>query len=125
MFLDTSSLVGALAGERPYEGTLVKVLATNREVRLSSLVLFEWLRGPRLASEINLQEQLFPTARIVPFGIDEARLAAELYRGVRSPRAREMDIGIAACAILRNAPLWTLNTRDFADIPGLRLAQIH
>lgn len=33
-----------------------------------------------------------------------------------------MDIAIAACAIVRDAELWTLNPADFRDIPGLRLA---
>jgi predicted nucleic acid-binding protein len=32
-----------------------------------------------------------------------------------------MDLAIAACAIAREAELWTLNPADFEDIPGLRL----
>ena len=36
-----------------------------------------------------------------------------------------MDLAIAACAIAREVPLWTLNRKDFADIPGLMLAHIH
>jgi predicted nucleic acid-binding protein len=32
-----------------------------------------------------------------------------------------MDIAIAACAIEHRAALWTLNERDFEDIPGLML----
>ena len=34
---------------------------------------------------------------------------------------REMDIAIAACAIVNAASLWTLNPGDFPDIPGLTL----
>jgi predicted nucleic acid-binding protein len=37
------------------------------------------------------------------------------------PRRREIDITVAACAIEHGAALWTLNTSDFEDIPGLRL----
>ncbi len=32
-----------------------------------------------------------------------------------------MDLAIAACTIVREAGLWTLNTADFEDIPGLEL----
>jgi predicted nucleic acid-binding protein len=31
---------------------------------------------------------------------------------------------IAACAIVRGAALWTLNPRDFDDIPGLKLYRL-
>jgi predicted nucleic acid-binding protein len=58
----------------------------------------------------------------VPFGVPEAAVAAKLYRQVRKARDREIDIAIAACAITREAALWTLNRGDFADIPGLILA---
>jgi predicted nucleic acid-binding protein len=34
---------------------------------------------------------------------------------------REIDVVIAACAMCWDARLWTLHTRDFADIPGLEL----
>jgi predicted nucleic acid-binding protein len=36
-------------------------------------------------------------------------------------RGREIDPAIAAVAIVREAGLWTLNTADFKDIPGLQL----
>jgi predicted nucleic acid-binding protein len=40
---------------------------------------------------------------------------------MKNPRGRGFDVAIAACAILRQASLWTLNPRDFSDIPGLTL----
>ena len=88
---------------------------------LPALVLYEWLRGPRLAPEIEAQEALFPSKNAVPFGPTEAMEASRLYRAIRRPRGREIDVAIAAVAIGKNADLWTLNPRDFADIPGLRL----
>jgi predicted nucleic acid-binding protein len=41
----------------------------------------------------------------------------------RIPRARsrEIDLAIAATPMVRDAALWTLNTEDFQDIPGLKL----
>jgi predicted nucleic acid-binding protein len=49
------------------------------------------------------------------------RLAARLYASVSRPRGRETDLLIAACAIVSEAALWTLNEADFEDIPGLRV----
>jgi predicted nucleic acid-binding protein len=88
---------------------------------LPSLVLHEWLRGPRFVEELNLQEAAFPKGSIVPFGAEEAVIAGRLYNSVQRARGREMDLMIAACAIRHDAELWTLNVADFKDIPGLRL----
>ena len=83
--------------------------------------MYEWLRGPRLTEELAAQEALFPSDSAIPFGFAEAAVSAQLYRSVRRPRGREIDLAIAAYAISRQAELWTLNASDFADIPGLRL----
>jgi predicted nucleic acid-binding protein len=90
-------------------------------VLISSIVLFEWLRGPRLEEELRAQEALFPSADSMPFGFLEARIASRLYGKVKRPRGREGDLAVAACAIANGAALWTLNTRDFEDIPTLNL----
>jgi predicted nucleic acid-binding protein len=86
---------------------------------LPALVLYEWLRGPRLPEELSDQEALFPKEAAVPFGPREAAVAADLYRAVKRPRGRELDLAIAACALAWDAELWTLNRDDFRDIPGL------
>lgn len=119
--LDTSVLVDALTGPRRSAGALRGVLNLGERVSISTLVLYEWLRGPRVESELEHQAALFPAENAVPFGPDEAALAADLYRAVRRGRHREFDLGVAACALTSGATLWTLNTADFSDIPGLRL----
>jgi predicted nucleic acid-binding protein len=48
-------------------------------------------------------------------------VAARLYRTLASARGRELDLAVAACALEDGAALWTLNTRDFKDIPNLKL----
>ena len=88
---------------------------------VSAPVLYEWLRGPRVADELSSQEILLPSRAAFAFGVDEARLAADLYRRLKRPRGREMDIAVAASAIMNDASLWTLNPGDFSDIPGLTL----
>ena len=88
---------------------------------MPSIVLFEWWRGSRLEQELAIQEALLPSRNAIEFGIQEAAVAARLYRQVTRGRGREMDLAIAACAIVREIRLWTTNRRDFADIPGLKL----
>ncbi len=120
--LDTSVLVLGLTRERPLARALRRAGESGERFVIPSLVLYEWLRGPRLPEEIGLQEALFPSESAIPFGAAEAALSARLYRSVRRARGREIDLAIAACVILREAALWTVNPEDFADIPGLRLA---
>jgi len=51
-------------------------------------------------------------------------LAAAVKLAGRSPRPRYNDLWIAAHAIENGYTLLTLNTSDFVDLPGLRLATI-
>ena len=122
--LDTCVLVDALTGPRRSARALRAQIEQGERVSYCSLVLFEWLRGARLPDELRVQEALFPSGAAVAFGPAEAALAARLYRQVRRPRGRELDLAIAATAILQDAALWTLNPRDFADIPSLRLVSV-
>lgn len=119
--LDTSVLVDALTGPRRSAPALRALIAGGERLSFSTLVLYEWRRGPRHPDELRVQEALFPSDEATPFGRPEAALAADLYRRVRRARGREVDLAIAASAILRDAALWTLNPGDFADIPGLRV----
>jgi predicted nucleic acid-binding protein len=119
--LDTSVLIDALTGPKRSARDLRSLLAGPAPVTISSIVLFEWLRGPRIDQETEAQEALFPAADSAPFGFLEARIASQLYRSVKRARGREADIAIAACAQAHGAALWTLNEDDFSDIPGLKL----
>jgi predicted nucleic acid-binding protein len=121
ILLDTSVLIDSLTADRILFPQLRAVMASGELVRIPTLVMYEWLRGPRTADEVTDLKELFPAADIIVFGVDEAALSANLYRTVRRARSREIDIAIAACAIQQNAELWTLNRADFVDIPGLRL----
>lgn len=120
--VDTSALVDALTGPRRSLDTLIALTSEGHRLRLSSVVLYEWVRGPRTAADLAVQEELFPAEAAVSFGPAEAVVAARLYTQVRRPRGREIDLAVAACALVDDAALWTLNTADFRDIPRLRLA---
>ena len=124
IFLDTSALIDALTGPQASASPVREALERGERMRLPSIVLFEWLRGPRRANELAAQEALFPSTAAIAFGAAEAAKAAALYRGIgRDGRGRDADIAIAACAICHDATLWTLNVRDFSDLPGLRVQQ--
>jgi predicted nucleic acid-binding protein len=121
ILIDTSALVDSLCGERRSAEQLHGLIATGEQVLISAPVLFEWLRGARLRDELVYQEEFFPSEQTLTFGPSEARVAARLYRKVKRARGREIDLAIAATAIVWGAALWTLNRGDFEDIPDLNL----
>ncbi len=119
--VDTSALVDSLTGPRRSAARMRALLAEGERLVLPALVLYEWWRGPRLEPETAAQEALFPRSTALAFGPEEAAVASRLYRSIPRPRGREIDLAIAAHAIALDARLWTLNPRDFGDIPGLDL----
>ena len=123
ILLDTSVLIDSLSGPKRSAPALRKAIVLGERIAIPSLVLYEWLRRPRIPEELSAQEALFPTAESVHFGPEEASLAAVLYGSVPRPRGREMDLAIASCAISWDAVLWTLNVDDFTDIPGLLMSR--
>lgn len=120
--IDTSALVDALTWHGPSAEALQGLVERGERTALPAPVLYEWLRGPRRPDELARQEALWPAAAALPFGAAEAQLAAALYRKLRNPKGRAMDLAIAACAMVAGAELWTLNPADFRDIPGVVLA---
>ena len=119
--VDTSALVDALTGPRRSLEKLIALTDQGHRLALSSIVLYEWLRGPRTRADLAAQEALFPSERAVVFGTEEAAAAARLYKAMNRVRGREVDLAVAASALVNGAAIWTLNSTDFRDIPGLRL----
>src|SRR6266571_6997165 len=107
--VDTSALIAALCGPKRAAPVLRMWIDSGEPIFLTAPVLYEWQRGPRRVEELKVQEDLFPGRLAIPFGPVEAAIAAKLYRSVKRPRGREVDLAIAACAIACNARLWTLN----------------
>ena len=119
--LDTSLLVDAFTGTRRSLGAVRSATARGDDLTFSTVVLYEWLRGPRTDTEREAVETFFATALLPAFDTEAAQRAAALYRTVRGARRRQADLAIAACALEHGASFWTLNRADFADIPGLAL----
>lgn len=121
--LDTSALVDALVSPHRSFDRLMSLVEDGHRLGMSTVVLYEWLRGPRTVAERLAQEQILPAAAAFAFDAEAAARAAEIYAVAARPRARQADIAIAACALVQGAALWTLNERDFADVPDLEIVQ--
>ena len=119
--LDTSVLVDAFTGPKRSLARLRVATAKGDVVNISSIVLYEWLRGPRTEDERQAVDAFFELDQIAVFGRREAERAAGLYGRVKGARQRQADLAIAACAIEGSASLWTLNRSDFDDVPELTL----
>jgi predicted nucleic acid-binding protein len=76
--LDTSVLVDALTGPRRSAPALRQAIENGNRFLVPALVLFEWLRGPRQREELAAQEALMPREESIPFGLEEAEVAARL-----------------------------------------------
>ena len=119
ILLDTSILIDCLTGPKRSAPALRRAIEQGERIVLCTLVLYEWLRGPRTPEELSAQETLFPRDTAINFGPEEAATAAQLYRTLPRGRGRELDLAIAATALCWDARLWTLNHEDFRDVPGL------
>ena len=116
--LDTSVL---LAGDvPPLEGELAISAATLAELHFGVLVTRDdGMRAERLR-RLSLIERNFDS-----LPIDDAvargygRLAATLAHRGRQPRARVMDLLIAATALAHGARLYTRNADDLAGLDDL------
>src|SRR5206468_11924137 len=94
--LDTSVLIDLFSGEKPLAPRLRELLDRGERVSFSTLVLFEWRRGPRMPEHIAAQEALFPSSEAIPLGGGVALVASAVYWKINRPRGREVDISIAA-----------------------------
>lgn len=116
--LDTSVVIASDVG--PLEGQLAISAATIAELHFGVLVADDpAVRGERLRRLSVLQR------RFDALPIDEAvaasygQLAAAIVAAGRSPRARVMDLLIAATAHAHGARVYTRNAADFAGADEL------
>ena len=119
--LDTSVLVDAFSGERRLLPRVRAATVNGDVLSFSTIVLYEWLRGPRTDEETQAVDAVFEMDTLADFGRREAARAARLYRHIKNARQRQADVAIAACALEHDAQLWTLNRVDFTGIPALTL----
>jgi predicted nucleic acid-binding protein len=122
--IDTDVLVYAISMRGPEQRRLEKLLASESPIEASSLVWYEFARGPRTPEQLAVARDIFGDRGIVPFSVELAETAAEQFRRLGSPRKRAADIAIGVVARSRGAVLLTRNARDFAGIDGLDLEKV-
>ncbi|HYN40686.1 MAG TPA: PIN domain-containing protein [Thermoanaerobaculia bacterium] len=120
--LDTSFLIRALLPGSPEDTALRGWLRRGLPIGASALAWAELLCGPLKRSQADLA--LLVVGELVPFGREDAALAASLFNAAGRRRGSLVDCMIAAAAIRSRAALATGNEADFARfVPhGLRLA---
>jgi len=132
MILDSCVWIG-LASNQVNRQAVIEV-AGNLPVFISVVSLGELSFGVEsckdpseraLRAAYMRQLEIRPTLEITKqtaasFGV----LAATVKQSGRSPRPRYNDLWMAAQAIEHGYELLTLNTRDFEDLPGLRLTSL-
>lgn len=84
--IDTSVLIDSLSGPRRSANALGAAIKQGERLLIPCLVLYEWLRGPRLASEIALQEALFPSHQAIALWTPGSVLKAPSFTGLSSMR---------------------------------------
>ena len=132
VILDSCVWVGLVSGQ--VDAAAVIVATGDAPVFVSAISLGELGFGvesctdpvERAARAASLRQiEARPTLSVTrdtasAFGV----LAAAVKRAGRSPRPRYNDLWIAAQAIEHGYALATLNSDDFAGLPGLRLIEL-
>ncbi|HSK02444.1 MAG TPA: type II toxin-antitoxin system VapC family toxin [Kofleriaceae bacterium] len=122
--IDTDFLVYSLSVRGPERRRMTRLLESGSPLEASSLVWYEFARGPRMPEQLAIARDLFGPDGILPFSEELAEAAADQFRRLGSPRKRAADIAIGVVARSRGAILLTRNKRDFAGIDGLILEQV-
>ena len=125
--LDTNIVIYVINRRIPSVGhRLAEQLRLGREIGLPAIVLFELRyghsrRARRTEADRLLTEFLAPGIAVLPFDAEDAAHAGDIraYLEGRGTPIGAYDCLIAAQARRRGATLVTLNTREFARVPGL------
>jgi len=121
--LDTNYLIGLLVKGSPQAGDVDGWMAAGQTLATSAIAGTEFLNGPVTPLEVSRAEAVLQS-RIVPFGQQEAVLAADLFNKTGRRRGSRFDCLIAATAILAQSEVATVNQSDFKVFVqyGLKLA---
>jgi len=121
--LDTNYLIGLLVKGSVAALEVDGWLATGESLAASAIAWTEFLNGPVTPVEVSRAEAVLQS-RVVPFGKEEAVLAAELFNKTGRRRGSRFDCLIAATAIRAQAQIAPVNQMDFKIFAsqGLKLA---
>ncbi len=131
MILDTSMLIAAERRAIRFESLLEKL--ANEPVAMAAITASELLHGYHGATEPAVRarrgafvDALLDLIPVLPFGLPEARRHASLWADLSRTGAviGPHDLLVGATAIAHGRAVATLNRREFARMPGLRLVSL-
>jgi predicted nucleic acid-binding protein len=109
--LDTCFLIHALVPNSNADAQLREWLSRGHRISMNSIAWTEFLCGLLTSSDLSLAEQIV-TERLDYTEFD-ARRTAEFFNSTGWRRGKLVDCMIAASACERDAPLATLNPKNF------------
>jgi predicted nucleic acid-binding protein len=115
--LDTSILIATDVS--PIPGELAISIISIAELQFGVLVAPDHARATRLSRLSAIQRRFDPLPVDEAVSDSYARLAARVTALGRQPRARVMDLLIAATAHAHNATVYTRNPEDLAGLDDL------
>lgn len=123
--LDTSVAIPLRESEA---ATLNRVAAIDGDLMISAVTRVELesdvYRNPALAEHRRaLLDIMLQSVLVVPFDDECARVFGRIVAQLGWSRTKTIDRMIAACAIVSDAALVTMNGKDFRGIADLRLVE--
>lgn len=116
--LDTSVIIAA--GIEPLDGELAISAITLAELHFGVLVAKKGdVRAERLRRLLQIQRDFDPLPLDAAVAASYGQIAAAIVDAGRQPRARAMDLLIAATAHAHSARLYTRNPDDLRGLDGL------
>ena len=109
--LDTSFLIHALVKDAPEDKLLRTWIREQTTLAVSAIAWAEFLCGPLEPHQAELAGRVID--HVLPFGVEDAAMAAELFNRTGRRRGSLADCMVAATALIRGAPLATANPADF------------
>lgn len=120
---DSDVLIDFLRG-RGESARRVAIELETRSFATTAITAFELRSGARTARQKRAVDGLLEAMTVLPFGPEEARIAAELRHQVESggQPIGMADYMIAAVCIASDGTLLTRNRKHFERVKGLKLS---
>jgi predicted nucleic acid-binding protein len=117
--LDTGPLIAYLQGREPGASS-VELAVTLYTCHVTAITVYELLHGVARARRHIGANSLLGIMKVAPFDSDAARVAAQLHSDLigANQDIGVKDVLIASTCLSKGLPLFTLNTKHFARVPG-------
>ncbi len=121
--IDTNVISHLFADRLPKVGKEFLATIINTDFVISVAVEIEVLTYHETPEKMPLIEEFIQLATILPLDKEVTQKAIELRRNYRKMKLGDAIIG--ATAVVHSRTLITNNTKDFANIKGLNLVDLH